>query len=124
MPQTLCECLESGFCPRHRCVKPPHWHHLCLTHSGYFQLWEEGRGPGQNLLPTRDLTRPCSHRGELRREEKCPSCGGVVHLKVFGCGLHNECTIGRLVAGLACCASCAEFNPLQEPQDHTQESGA
>ncbi len=44
---TPCECQEPGFCPRHRCEKTAHWHHLCRTRSDYFQLWEDARGPGQ-----------------------------------------------------------------------------
>ena len=42
-----CVCPQAGFCERHQCLKTEHWHMLCQTRSDYFQLWEEGRGPGQ-----------------------------------------------------------------------------
>ena len=45
---TPCECPEPGFCPRHQCEKPPHWHALCRTRADYFQLWENACGPAQN----------------------------------------------------------------------------
>lgn len=46
---TECSCTEPGWCARHSCHKTAHWHQLCRTRSDYFQLWEEGRGPGQFL---------------------------------------------------------------------------
>ena len=42
-----CECLQPGYCERHRCHKSPHWQKLCQTNEAYFRLWERGRGPGQ-----------------------------------------------------------------------------
>lgn len=42
-----CECSHPGWCVRHQCVKTSHWLGLCQSRSDYFQLWEEGRGPGQ-----------------------------------------------------------------------------
>lgn len=42
-----CVCSQAGFCERHQCLKTKHWHMLCQTRADYFQLWEEGRGPGQ-----------------------------------------------------------------------------
>lgn len=44
---TGCTCTEPGWCERHQCHKTPHYLHLCQTRAGYWQLWEEGRGPGQ-----------------------------------------------------------------------------
>ncbi len=35
------------WCERHRCRKHPHWVALCQTDDRYWQLWEQGRGPGQ-----------------------------------------------------------------------------
>jgi hypothetical protein len=117
MPLTLCECAAAGYCPRHRCVKTPHWHQLCQRRADYFQLWEESHGPGQNLPPPRDLSSACRHRGEVSREQSCPSCRGLVRLKVFACALHGECTIGRPLADVACCASCGDFAPVVLPAD-------
>ena len=45
--KTKCECPLAGFCKRHNMVKGPHLHKLCQTREDYFQLWEEGFGPGQ-----------------------------------------------------------------------------
>lgn len=58
-----CECSEPGFCPRHKCNKTAHLHHLCKTRRDYFELWERGFGPGQLhteqshdwVAPVRDL---------------------------------------------------------------------
>ncbi len=47
--KTECECEEPGWCERHQCQKHPHFYKLCQSRPDYFQLWEEGRGPGQNL---------------------------------------------------------------------------
>lgn len=48
---TPCECEESGFCARHQCHKVAHFHHLCRSNIGYFEQYEKGIGPGQNLKP-------------------------------------------------------------------------
>ena len=45
--KTQCECPLAGYCKRHNMVKGPHPHKLCQTREDYFQLWEEGFGPGQ-----------------------------------------------------------------------------
>jgi hypothetical protein len=45
------------------------------------------------------------------RQESCPSCRGHVRLKVFACVVHGECTIGKAIAGLACCACCPDYDP-------------
>jgi len=49
---TGCTCTEAGWCERHQCHKTAHYVHLCQTRPGYFQLWEEGRGPGQTKKAT------------------------------------------------------------------------
>ena len=43
-----CECPMAGFCKRHGIIKSSHLHKLCQNHKGYFQMWEECRGPNQN----------------------------------------------------------------------------
>jgi hypothetical protein len=48
MKVTACECVEPGWCPRHRCVKNELHFQLCRRRPDYFQAWEEGRGPGQD----------------------------------------------------------------------------
>lgn len=46
--KTECECPLAGYCKRHDMNKNVHYHALCSNHQGYFRMWEEGRGPGQN----------------------------------------------------------------------------
>lgn len=53
----------------------------------------------------------CAHRGAETRKVECPTCGGGVSLKVFACALHGECTIAKQVDGLACCATCPDYEP-------------
>jgi hypothetical protein len=119
MTATTCACTGPGFCTRHQCVKTAHWHHLCQTRADYFQLWEEGRGPGQTLPPPSQPRTDCRHRGAAVREEVCPSCQGHVRLKVFACALHLECTLARPVVPLACCATCPDYAPGEATQDQT-----
>jgi len=57
------------------------------------------------------MIRPCRHRGEPVREETCPSCRGLVRLKVLACAVHKECTLSRVLPGLACCATCRDCEP-------------
>lgn len=49
-PKTGCVCSLAGFCSKHGVTKSPHQHKLCQTHPGYFQQWEECRGPGQRFI--------------------------------------------------------------------------
>jgi len=46
---TPCECELSGWCKRHNIRKPDAWIKLCRTKPKYFEAWERGRGPGQQL---------------------------------------------------------------------------
>lgn len=45
---TKCECPIAGYCKRHGIEKSAHLHKLCQNHEGYFNLWEQCRGPKQN----------------------------------------------------------------------------
>lgn len=47
--KTGCECPLAGFCNRHQMNKTEHYHKLCQGHPGYFKMWEECRGPGQEF---------------------------------------------------------------------------
>lgn len=53
----------------------------------------------------------CRHLGELSRLAGCESCGGNVQVKVFVCAVHTECTVGKTINNLACCATCEQFTP-------------
>ena len=46
--KTSCECPMAGYCSRHGVTKSAHLHKLCQNHIGYFNMWEECRGPKQN----------------------------------------------------------------------------
>ena len=46
--KTPCECAAAGYCNRHGINKSQHLHKLCQNHVGYFNLWEQCRGPKQN----------------------------------------------------------------------------
>ena len=48
--KTGCECPLAGYCNRHGIKKNHHYHKLCQNHTGYFNMWEECRGPGQNFI--------------------------------------------------------------------------
>ena len=56
VPQAVtgCTCVEPGYCDRHQCDKPAHWHSRCQTHQEYFDLWERGQGPGQSPNATEE----------------------------------------------------------------------
>ncbi len=45
--KTGCVCPLAGYCSKHQVNKTPHLHKLCQNHPGYFKMWEECRGPGQ-----------------------------------------------------------------------------
>lgn len=45
---TPCECPLAGYCERHGVNKSAHLHKLCKNHIGYFQMWEDCKGPNQN----------------------------------------------------------------------------
>ena len=51
---TQCQCQFANgqntiFCERHQCTKTRPLHHLCKHRQDYFQLWEDGHGPMQNV---------------------------------------------------------------------------
>ena len=47
--KTRCECPLAGYCERHGVDKNSHLHTMCQNHIGYFNMWENCRGPGQNF---------------------------------------------------------------------------
>jgi len=68
-----CECDGPGFCQRHGIMKSVHWWHLCQTSEKYFQAWEDGRGPGQNLGQGSVFT-PVSKEHIAARMAICENC--------------------------------------------------
>ncbi|MBN72689.1 MAG: hypothetical protein CME32_25830 [Gimesia sp.] len=65
--KTGCECAAPGWCERHQCKKHPHFHRLCQTRTDYFDLWERGAGPGQNLQSVTESLDESSEPGIMRK---------------------------------------------------------
>ncbi len=74
-------------------------------------LADRGNGTRQLSAPELKAMAPCRHRGAELREEPCRTCRGQVHLKVLICAVHGECTVGRPLGSLACCATCRDYEP-------------
>jgi hypothetical protein len=56
---------------------------------------------------------PCRHLGAPTGEAvACPSCRGSVELKLFACAVHGRCTPARPAPAVACCATCADRDPM------------
>lgn len=56
----------------------------------------------------------CRHRGDEVRIETCASCtdGEQWNVKIFACPLRGECTVGKKLPGIVCCAlfaDCSDF---------------
>jgi hypothetical protein len=64
---------------------------------------------------------PCEHRGDLLGYQECETCRGTTKIKLFACALHGQCTLGRKLEGIACCApgQCGDYLakiPIADPQ--------
>lgn len=53
--------------------------------------------------------RPCIHLGLQTGERECAGCGPGRRPKAFACAVFSECTIGKKLDGLACCAGCEKY---------------
>ena len=67
--------------------------------------------------PSIHNTGDCQLRGSDLRLQECDTCTGKQRIKVFACVLHRECTIGKKLPGIACCApgQCADYVPSIGP---------
>lgn len=45
-----CKCTGPGYCQRHGINKNAAWVRLCRTDKKYWDAWEKGTGPGQNIV--------------------------------------------------------------------------
>ena len=75
--KTGCECPLAGFCNRHGIKKNSHYHKLCQNHSGYFKMWEECRGPGQNFTDcteTKTEEEVEQSRQKEKNKKRCKFC--------------------------------------------------
>jgi hypothetical protein len=104
----VCPVGPDGWCPRHRTRHVGHLLELALMDNehgeAYRRLWDSGA-----IVPGGPRAEPCRHRGAVLGEEPCPSCRGHVRVKAFACALHQACTVGQMVAGRACCATCPDY---------------
>jgi hypothetical protein len=89
---TLCECTipDGGYCERHAIHKTAHWVELCQTRQAYWQAWEEGWGPTQNIpavaVPATPASTPPGGPGsELK---KILSWFGITDIKGCPCRDH------------------------------------
>jgi len=59
----------------------------------------------------------CQYLGSLHSEKGCDSCQGKVRIKLFDCAVHGQCSIGKALPGIACCASCPDYSPSKRDDD-------
>ena len=57
--RTPCQCEnkddhEHFYCDRHKCLKTKSLHSLCQFRQDYFDLWDQGIGPSQSMLPEKE----------------------------------------------------------------------
>jgi hypothetical protein len=70
---TPCECPVAGYCKRHGVEKSAHLYKLCQSHIGYFNMWEECRGPKQNPNDCKKNTEQNATSSEVKEEVKLPT---------------------------------------------------
>src|SRR5437868_5633998 len=54
----------------------------------------------------------CIHRGEAIGMARCEACKSIVHLKVFACAVHAQCTLSNPIPAISCCKGCLDREPL------------
>lgn len=67
---TKCECPLAGYCNRHQVQKTPHMHKLCGNHQGYFELWENCKGPGQDQVECEKEKTVEPEKEQVKKEDK------------------------------------------------------
>jgi|TARA_A100001518_G_C1213584_1_gene56235 hypothetical protein len=72
--KTECQCPLAGYCNRHGIKKNHHYHKLCQNHSGYFKMWEECRGPGQNFIDCDQKDVKTEEEVKQSQEVQVPKC--------------------------------------------------
>lgn len=72
--------------------------------------WSETVGGYVEVSDPIVLVNDCLHLGAQSRLIEAECCGGRTQLKVFGCAVHGDCTIGSQSPGLACCP-CDKYDP-------------
>jgi len=55
----------------------------------------------------------CIHRGRPAGTQDCPTCNGNVRVKLYACGKHGQCTLGKPMDGVVCCARCDDYQSTE-----------
>jgi hypothetical protein len=101
MSSEFCLCqAPNRFCRRAGVPMVGRLWELCQTSEAYRNAWD-GTVPGGRP--------PCRQLGSVTGSVECDSCAGRVHLKVFRCAIHGQCTIAREVPGVTCCTHCTDY---------------
>lgn len=66
----------------------------------------------------------CVYRGDVLRQQECPTCCGNVRIKVLACEVHGECTLAKALDGVACCRGCRDYSPISSPAAGAESSSA
>lgn len=109
-----CVCPVAGWCERHQCRKTAHWHQLCQHRADYFQLWEEGRGPGQrqghsagNGAPEPGLLQKAVNFGTAVARHVADGARQVTtdeyHARLNICRTCDSCDVARMVCREQAC---------------------
>tara|TARA_R100000152_G_C6693512_1_gene124561 strand:+ start:177 stop:623 length:447 start_codon:yes stop_codon:yes gene_type:complete len=113
--KTECECPMAGYCERHGVQKSKHLHTLCQNHQGYFNMWEQCRGPNQNpndCLPKVEKTKKIELQEEQEKgEQTLPSTMTMAKNFVSSAAKHvasgfNFASDEEKERRLAICAEC------------------
>jgi FkbM family methyltransferase len=128
----ICKVDADGYCERHKATHLGRMLELSQDPgklgSFYRAEWDRLIAPEKKLAERRErqaqrearpakaaeprkVNLPCVHLGEPTGERRqCPTCAGVVQVKVMRCGVHGECTQQKDV-GLKCCKGCGDYKP-------------
>lgn len=77
-----CVCPLAGYCERHQCKKTSNLHKLCQQHGAYWDAWEEGRGPGQQVKPKEQNKRRLRVIENVKRNQRLR--GWVMSMRTTG----------------------------------------
>jgi len=94
--------------------------HCSFTRNG--TVWEcpacgskwpiRGERPPKRECRKPTLVEKCKHLGDaVGTTVDCAGCTGTVKLKLYACAIHGECTLGKKLDGIACCAQCPDYAP-------------
>tara|TARA_Y100000310_G_scaffold64466_1_gene59992 strand:- start:153 stop:662 length:510 start_codon:yes stop_codon:yes gene_type:complete len=104
---TGCQCeFKDGesriFCERHQIVKTRSLYELCRQRHDYFQLWEENRGPLQNLDPLPDPNKKKEKPKQEDPPEKSHGLGDTIEKITKATGIRAVVDAVSKVLGKDC----------------------